>query len=84
MHVSGYETQKEHIKEHKIGTYGSWWYIEVLWSEMIGLCKKLNIIYNIITWNPEPQANWEMGFFSANWIFWRVCFNELVQKTDSP
>ncbi len=23
---------------------------------MIGLCKKLNIIYNIITCNPEPQA----------------------------
>ncbi len=24
----------------------------VLWSEIIGLCKKLNIIYNIITFNP--------------------------------
>ncbi len=36
---------------------GSWWYIVVLWSETIGLCKKLNIIYNIITCNPEPQAN---------------------------
>ncbi len=35
---------------------GCWWYTEVLWSETIGLCKKLNIIY-IITCNPEPQAN---------------------------
>ncbi len=24
---------------------------------MIGLCKKLNMIYNIITCNPEPQEN---------------------------
>jgi len=31
-----------------MNTHGSWWYNEVLWSEMIGLCKKLNIIYNII------------------------------------
>ncbi len=31
--------------------------IEILWSKTIGLCKKLNIIYNIITCNPEPQAN---------------------------
>ncbi len=31
--------------------------IEGLWSETIGLCKKLNIIYNIIPCNPEPQAN---------------------------
>ncbi len=44
-------------RQHKINTHGSWWYIEVLWSEMINLCKKLNIIYNIITCNPEPQAH---------------------------
>ncbi len=25
----------------------------MIWSEMISLCKKLNIIYNIITCNPE-------------------------------
>ncbi len=24
------------------------WYFEVLWSEAVGLCKKLNSIYNII------------------------------------
>ncbi len=29
-------------------------YIEVLWSETISLCKKLNII---MTCNPEPQTN---------------------------
>ncbi len=46
MQINGYrhfESQK-HIKEHKINTIGSWRYIEVLWSELIGLCKKLNII----------------------------------------
>ncbi len=39
-----------------MNTRGSWWYIEVLWSEVIGLCKKLKIIYDIITWYPEPQG----------------------------
>ncbi len=43
--------------EHKLNTHGSWLYFEVLWSETIGLCKKLNIIYYIITCNPEPQEN---------------------------
>ncbi len=47
-----------------MNTRGSWWYIEVLWREMISLCKKLNIIYNIITCNPEPQADGEIWFFS--------------------
>ncbi len=46
-----------HIKEHKMTTCGSWRYIRALWSEIISLCKKLNIIYNIIAGNPEPQAN---------------------------
>ncbi len=45
---------KKHIREHKINTG-----IEVLWSETIGLCKKLNIIYNVITCNPESQATGE-------------------------
>ncbi len=31
--------------------------ILVLWSEIISLCKKLNIIYSIITCNPEPRAD---------------------------
>ncbi len=44
-------------RQHKINTSGSWWYIEVLWSKIIILCKKLKMIYNIITCNPEPQAN---------------------------
>ncbi len=39
--------------------------IEVLWSETIGLCKKLNIIYNIITCNPETQATGESDMFFA-------------------
>ncbi len=52
-----FKSQKKHNKEHKLNTPGFWWYIEFLWSETIGLCKKLNIIYNIITCNPEPQAN---------------------------
>jgi len=40
-----------HIREHKINNCGFWQYIEVLLSKMIGLCKKLNIIYDIITCN---------------------------------
>ncbi len=41
-----------------MNTRGSWRYIEFLWCETIGLCKKLNIIYNIINFlcNSEPQA----------------------------
>lgn len=35
---------------------GSWQYIEVLLSETTGLCKKLNIIYDNITCNPQPQS----------------------------
>ncbi len=31
-------------------------YTEILWSETIGLCKKLNIIYNIITPNPDSDS----------------------------
>ncbi len=51
--------KKEHIKEHKSNTRGSWQYIKILWSKTIGVCKKLNINYNIITCNPEPKANTE-------------------------
>ncbi len=51
------KTNKKYIKEHKMNPCGTWQYIEVWWSETIGLCKKLNIIYNIINCNPEPQAN---------------------------
>ncbi len=36
-----------------MNTHGSWRCTYVLWSKMIGLCKKLNIIYNIITCNPK-------------------------------
>ncbi len=43
----------------------------------IGLCKKRNIIYNIITCNPEPQANKEVWLFSSNWVYW------LFQRTGS-
>ncbi len=57
MATGSFESQKTHIRQHKINTRDSWRYIEVLWSETIGLCKKLNIIYNIITCNPEPQKN---------------------------
>ncbi len=66
-----------------MNTCGSWRYIEVLWSETIGLCKKLNIISSIITCNPEPQANGEVQLFSANWFFQPIPFNKLVPITDS-
>ncbi len=59
MQVNGYrhfESQKSIYRQHKMNPRGSWLLTEVLWSET-ELCKKLNIIYNIITCNPEPQAN---------------------------
>ncbi len=43
---------KKHLNETQ-NEYSSWQYTEVIWSGMIGLCKKLNII----TCNPQPQAN---------------------------
>ncbi len=46
-----------HFRQDDINIHGSCRYIEILWSETIDLFKKLNIIYNIITCNPEPQAN---------------------------
>ncbi len=52
-----FESQKSTYRWDKINPHGSWWYIQVLWSEMTGLCKKLNIISNTIICNPEPQAN---------------------------
>ncbi len=52
-----FKLKKRIYKQDKRITHGSWRYIEVFWSETIGLCKKLNIICNIITCNPEPQAN---------------------------
>ncbi len=57
MHVNSYRflRMKKTIKEHKMNTHGSWRYAEVLWRNMIGLCKKLKIIFNIITCNPEPE-----------------------------
>ncbi len=72
---SHFESQKKQHKRKKMNPCGSWWYIKVLWSKTITLCKKLNIIYNIITCNPELQA---------------IIFHELVlsdslfQITDSP
>ncbi len=62
--------------EHMINIYGSWRYIEILWSEAIGLCMKLNIIYNIIICNPEPEANES--------FFWTVETVWLGPKTDEP
>ncbi len=54
--------------------------IEVLWSETIGLCKIMSIIYRIITCDPEPQANgpgheqiksFELNqFIKSDWSFW--------------
>ncbi len=67
MQVNGYqhfESQKSIYKQNKINPCDFWRYIEVLWSETIGLCKKLNIIYNIITCNKEPQATGKYDSFS--------------------
>ncbi len=72
MKVNGYqhfESQEKHIREHKMNTRGSWPYIEFLWSETIGLCKKLNIICD-----PGPQ-NHSYGSIFTNWdlhIIWKL------------
>lgn len=65
MQVNSYRHFKsqKNFRQHKINTRGSWRCIEVLWSEAIGLCKRLNITYIIISFNPEPQANREVLFF---------------------
>ncbi len=42
IQVNGYFENKDQINIHC-----SWQHIEVLWSETISLCKKLNIIYKI-------------------------------------
>ncbi len=58
-----FESQKSKYRQDTINTRGSWRYMEVLWSETIGLCKNLKIIYNIIPCNitcPELQANREV------------------------
>ncbi len=47
---------------------GSWRYIEVLWNETIALCKKMNIISNIITCNPNPQTNSPQWSLVHKWI----------------
>ncbi len=53
---SHFKSQKKHIRQHKINTCGSWRNIEILWGKTISLwlCKKLNIIYDIIICNPYP------------------------------
>ncbi len=43
-----FESQKKHIRHHKINPRGFWQYIAILWSKTISLCKKLNVIYNIM------------------------------------
>ncbi len=80
MQVS-FESQKSTYRWDKINPHGSWWYIQVLWSEMTGLCKKLNIISNTIICNPEPQAN------SPEWcpdheriILWTDSFSKPVRQ----
>ncbi len=64
-----------------MNTRGSWQYFEVLWSKTIGLCKKLNIIYNIITCNPEPQANGKIWFFSVSWFFQTLRFTRYFTQS---
>ncbi len=68
--------------KHTINIRGSWWYIEILWSETIGLCMKLNIIYNIIICNPEPEANEDqfIHFRHTKYLFHIIirCFNNII------
>jgi len=58
-------------------TRSSWRYIDILWSKTTSLCKKLNIIYNIITCNQQTGKSDSF----PNWFFWIVYFFELVQFT---
>ncbi len=68
-HYSHFESQKSIYRTHKINTRRSWRYMEVLWSEMISLCKKLNTIYNFFTCNPDE----------TNHSFKPVRFSELLE-----
>ncbi len=45
---------------------------------MIGLCKKLNITYSIITCNPEPQTKEESDSFQ-----WTDSLRQFILWTDS-
>ncbi len=79
MQVNGFqhfENKQKHIKDHKINTHSFWWYTEILWSETIGLCKKLNIIYNIIT--PNPTLLPPNLLLSSSLIQTPIIFCELV------
>lgn len=52
--------------QNKINTHGSWWYIEVLRHERIGMCKKLNITYNNFICNPQPRQT-VLTVFATVW-----------------
>ncbi len=39
------KSQKSLYKQNNINTCGPWQYFEVLWSEIICMCNKRNIIY---------------------------------------
>ncbi len=81
MQVNGFqhfENKQKHIKDHKMNTHSFWWYTEILWSETIGLCKKLNIIYNIITPNPTLfSPNLLLLIFSDDFL-WTGSFRQFV------
>ncbi len=76
MQIRGWESNKAY---QAINTHESWRYIEVLWSETISLCKKMNISYNIITCNPEPQANGLEWSLVRDWIILLNQFSSVHQ-----
>lgn len=59
IQINGYwqfEIQKTYSDKTNY-TLVSWWYMKVLWNEMVGLWRKLSIIYNTLTFNPQPQKS---------------------------
>ncbi len=70
-HCYHFKSQKSTM-QHEINTHSCSWYIEVLWSKTISLCKKLNIIYNTITCNPEPQTG------KYDYFHWTGTFGQIV------
>ncbi len=84
MQVSSWmflRVKKHHIKEHEVNNCGSWWYIEVLWSETISLCKKPNVtVFTVLlpviqSFRPMVQSDVRFAnepFFWTGYFWWTI------------
>lgn len=73
-----------------MNTHESWQHIVVLCSETIGLYKKLNINYNIVTCNTQPLQTVQgasttvlsASFLSHNYVIFWAADNVLVYNRE--